>query len=282
MIDISGSVGEAFLRIREERPLIHHMTNLVVTNDTANVTLHLGALPVMAYAAEEVSEMVEQADVLLLNIGTPTPAGIESMLVAGRAANDRGIPIVLDPVGAGATTLRTESSLRLLEELEVAVIRGNAGEIASLTRASGPSRAPGLRGGALVKGVESVAAVDDRAAVARAMAQAAGATVAITGERDIVTDGRRVLRVDNGHRWLTTITGTGGMATTAIAAFAAVEKDYVVAAAGGLACFGVAAELAAQGARGPASFKVALFDRLYALTPEQLAASARITIVEAR
>ncbi|MFW6135924.1 MAG: hydroxyethylthiazole kinase [Chloroflexota bacterium] len=282
MTDINASVGEAFSRIREERPLIHHMTNLVVTNDTANVTLLLGALPVMAYAAEEVAEMVEQADVLLLNIGTPTPTGIESMLVAGRAANDRGIPIVLDPVGAGATALRTESSLRLLEELEVAVIRGNAGEIASLSEASGLSRAPGLRGGALVKGVESVAAVDDRAALARAMAQAAGAVVAITGERDVISDGQRLLTVDNGHRWLTTITGTGGMATTAIAAFAAVEKDYVVAAAGGLACFGVAAELAAQDAQGPASFKVALFDRLYALTPEQLAASARITIVEPR
>jgi hydroxyethylthiazole kinase len=280
MIELNARVGEALSRIREERPLIHHMTNLVVMNDTANVTLHLGALPVMAYAREEVAEMVRQADVLLLNLGTPTPGRVESMLIAGRRANERGIPIVLDPVGAGGTTLRTESSLRLLEELQVAVVRGNAGEIASLSVASGVSEASGLRGGGIVRGVESVAGGNDPAAVAQAMAQEAGAAVAITGERDIVSDGRRTLGVDNGHRWLTTITGTGGMATTAVAAFAAVEEDRLVAAVGGLACFGVAAELAAQEANGPASFKVALFDQIYRLTAEQLARRARITAVE--
>jgi hydroxyethylthiazole kinase len=280
MTGINARVGQALSRIREERPLIHHMTNLVVMNDTANVTLHLGALAVMAYAAEEVAEMVSQADALLLNLGTPTPGRVESMVIAGRRANERDIPIVLDPVGAGATTLRTESSLRLLEELEVAVVRGNAGEIASLSEASGVSEAAGLRGGGVVRGVESVAGGDDPAAVAQAMAREYGAVVAITGERDVVSDGQRLLRVDNGHRWLATITGTGGMVTTAIAAFAAVEKDRLVAAAGGLACFGVAAELAAQEAKGPASFKVALFDQIYCLTAEQLTGSARITAAE--
>lgn len=276
MNEIKARIGLALSRIREERPLIHHMTNLVVMNDTANVTLHLGALPVMAYAAEEVAEMVDQADALLLNLGTPTPARIDSMAIAGHRANDRGIPIVLDPVGAGATTLRTEGSLRLVEELEIFVVRGNGGEIATLGAASGVSKAWGLRGSGKVRGVESVTGGADAAALARAMARRYGPAFAITGKRDVVSDGERILRVDNGHRWLTRITGTGGMATTAIAAFAAVETDRLVAAVGGLVCLGVAAELAAAEVAGPGSFKVALFDQIYRLTAEQLAESARV------
>ncbi|MFO7741505.1 MAG: hydroxyethylthiazole kinase [Anaerolineae bacterium] len=281
MVDVNSRIAQALSRIRQERPLIHHVTNLVVMNDSANLTLHLGALPVMAYALEEVAEMVDQADALLLNLGTPTPARVESMCVGGRRANERGIPVVFDPVGAGATTLRTESSLRLLDELEIAVVRGNAGEIASLGEALGLDTHAGPRRGAMVRGVQSVMGADDPVSVAWALAREVGTTVAITGERDIVSDGRRALRVDNGHRWLTTITGTGGMATTAIAAFAAVEGDHLVAAVGGLACLGVAAELAAPEARGPASFKVALFDRIYALTSEQLAGVARIMPMQA-
>ncbi|MFQ6100304.1 MAG: hydroxyethylthiazole kinase [Anaerolineae bacterium] len=262
---LGTQIAEALLRMRAERPLIHHITNLVAMNDTANVTLHLGALPVMAHAAEEVAEMTGLAGALVLNSGTPDPARVESMLIAGRRANERGIPVVLDPVGAGATTLRTQANVRLLGELEIAVVRGNSGEIGTLSSAGGR-----------VLGVESVEGVRDPTAVAQAMAQEWEAVVAITGERDIVSDGQRVLGVDNGHRWLTTVTGTGCMATTAIAAFAAVERDYLVAAAAGLACFGLAAELAAASAHGPASFKVALFDQIYNLTPEQLAAGARI------
>ena len=281
MTEIHARIGEALMRVRNERPLIHHITNLVVMNDTANVTLLLGALPVMGHACEEVGELVAQADALLLNLGTPTRARLESMLIAGRKANARGIPVVLDPVGAGATQFRTESCLRLLSEVEVAILRGNAGEIASLSTASGLSESAVPRGRRMVKGVESVAEAQDVALLARATARALAQTVAITGPRDIVSDGQRILRIDNGHPLLTTITGTGGMATTAVAAFAAVEDDYVVAAAGGLACLGVAARLAAGEARGPASFKVALFDRIHSLTSEQLAADAHISACEA-
>jgi hydroxyethylthiazole kinase len=209
--------------------------------------------------------MVAMAGALVLNPGTLTPAWVDSMLIAGRRANELGIPIVLDPVGAGATALRTQTNLRLLDELRIAVVRGNAGEIGALSGAGGA-----------VKGVESVGGLRDPVAVARAMAMARETVVAITGQRDIIADGARVLGVDNGHRWLTTLTGTGCMATTAIAAFAAVEHDHLLAAAYGLAAYGLAAELAAAQARGPASFKVAFFDQLYNLTPEQLAAGARI------
>jgi len=265
MSDINNRIAKALFRIREEKPLIHHITNLVVMNDTANVTLHVGALPVMAHAAEEVAEMTSLAGALVLNPGTLTPSWVESMLIAGRQANQQGIPIVLDPVGAGATRLRTQTNLRLLDELRIAVVRGNSGEIGALSGAGG-----------VVKGVESLEGVADPASVAKGMAQRWGTVVAITGRRDIVSDGERVLGVDNGHEWLKTNTGTGCMATTVIAAFAAVERDYLVAAAGGLACFGLAAELAAEKAQGPASFKVALFDQIYNLTPDELAKGARV------
>lgn len=269
MVDLNERIAEALTRIRAEKPLIHHITNLVVMNDTANVTLHVGALPVMAHAAEEVAEMTDMAGALMLNLGTLTPARIESMLIAGRAANARGIPIVLDPVGAGATRLRTRTALRLLEQLKIAVVRGNAGEVGAVSGAGG-----------VVRGVESVEGGGDPVAVTQGLAQAHDTVVAMSGRRDFISDGRRVLGVDNGHAWLTTITGTGCMATTLIAAFAAVERDPLVATAGGLACFGLAAELAAERAAGPASFKVALFDQLYNLTPEQLAAGARVVPLE--
>jgi hydroxyethylthiazole kinase len=262
---INSRVAESLARVRAEKPLIHHITNLVVMNDTANVTLHIGALPVMAHAVEEVAEMVRQAGALLLNTGTLTPAGVESMLIAGRKANELQIPIVLDPVGAGATELRTQTNIHLLDELQMAIVRGNAGEIGVLSGAGG-----------VVKGVESIEGVSEPVAVAQHMARERKTVIAISGKRDVVSDGERVLGVDNGHEWLTTLTGTGCMATTVIAVFAAVERDNVVAAAGGLACFGLAAELAAEKANGPASFKVSLFDQLYNLTPQQVAQGARI------
>jgi hydroxyethylthiazole kinase len=265
MSKINFRAAEDLARVRAEKPLIHHITNLVVMNDTANVTLHVGALPVMAYAAEEVAEMVSKAGALLLNTGTLTPAGVESMLIAGRKANELRIPIVLDPVGAGATALRTQTNIHLLDELQIAIVRGNAGEIGVLSGAGG-----------VVKGVESIEGVADPVAVAQCMARERRTVIAISGKRDVISDGQRVLGVDNGHQWLTTITGTGCMATTVIAAFVAVEDDYLAAAAGGLACFGLAAELAAEKANGPASFKVALFDQLYHLTSQQLAEGARI------
>ncbi len=270
MNDLNLQTGQILARVRQQRPLVHHITNFVVMNDTANVTLHIGALPVMAHAAEEVADMVRLAGALVLNPGTLTPDWVESMLIAGRAANERGIPIVLDPVGAGATPLRTEANRRLLGELQVTVVRGNAGEIGALVGAGGE-----------VKGVESVGALDDPVAVARRAAREWGATVAMTGEHDIVTDGQRVMVVENGHRWLTTITGTGCMATTTVAAFAAVEPDPVVAAACALAYYGRAAELAAEEAKGPASFKVAFFDWLYNMTPEQAEQGARIRVESA-
>ncbi len=251
--------------IRANRPLVHHITNMVVMNDTANVTLHVGALPVMAHAPQEVAEMTGLAGALVLNIGTLTSEWIESMLIAGHRANERMVPIVFDPVGAGATKMRTESSLRLLRELQVAVLRGNAGEIGALAGAGGE-----------VRGVESIRGLDDPSATAMTLAGQYKTVVAITGVRDILSDGGRVFGVDNGHALLSTNTGTGCMSTAIIGAFCAVEKDYLIAAAAALACYGLAAEMAAKEAKGPASFKVALLDNLYNMTPVLLAEGAKI------
>ena len=282
---LNDQIADALARIRTQRPLIHHITNFVVMNDTANLTLHLGALPVMAHAVQEVAEMTGAASALVLNLGTLTLERAEAMWVAGKAANAARIPIVLDPVGVGATRLRTETALRLLRGLEIAVMRGNAGEIAGLAPAPHSTPAPGesvtrqeqaKREPALVRGVESVAQIDDPVALVRATARRWKTTVAITGARDVLSDGNRVLGVDNGHRWLTTVTGTGCMSSAAIAAFASVEPDPLLAAAAGLAAIGLAAERGAQSAHGPASFKVALFDQLYHLTAEDLAAGARV------
>jgi len=261
--ELARTFGTLLARVRVERPLIHHLTNPVVMNDTANLTLLIGALPVMARAREEVADMVNSAGALVLNLGVADPELIETMLVAGRRANERGIPVLLDPVGAGATPYRTAIGLRLLRELKVALVRGNAGEVGTLSGAGGA-----------VKGVESIAGPPDPAAAGDA-ARRWATVVAVTGERDIIADGERTLAVDNGHPWLTRVAGTGCMATSVAAAFAAVEPDPLIAAAAGLAGFGLAAEVAAREATGPASFKVALFDAVYGLTPEQLEAGAR-------
>ncbi|MGQ9482578.1 MAG: hydroxyethylthiazole kinase [Chloroflexus sp.] len=265
---LNERIAELRERVRRQRPLIHHITNFVVMNDTANVTLHIGGLPVMAHDREEVAEMVAAAGALVLNVGTLSPDWIEAMLIAGRRANELGIPIVLDPVGAGATSLRTASDRRLLEELQITVVRGNSGEIGALAGMGG-----------VVKGVEAVVELDDPITAAKALAKQYRTVVAVTGRQDIVTDGNRVYLVDNGHEWLKTLTGTGCSATTVVAAFAAVERDYPFAAAAALACFGVAAELAAPAAKGPASFKVAFYDAIYHLSADQIRAGARVTSV---
>jgi hydroxyethylthiazole kinase len=267
MADLSAVIANLLDEVRRSRPLVHHITNFVVMNDTANVTLHIGALPVMAQAQEEVADMVSRAGSLLLNLGTPGPERLASMLIAGRQANALRVPIVLDPVGVGATPFRTNNTTRLLEELEVAIVRGNLAEMSTLAGIGGQ-----------VKGVESVGG-GDPVGVARQMARRWGLTAAITGARDIISDGQWTVAVDNGHEWLTTITGSGCMSTAMIAAFAAVRPEPLLSATAGLACFGLAAELAADSTSGPGSFKVALFDALYHLSPEEVRSGTRTELL---
>jgi hydroxyethylthiazole kinase len=257
--------GESLRRLRETRPLVHQITNYVVMNETANATLALGALPVMAHAPEEVEEMVGIAGALVLNIGTLSSSWVEAMLRAGRAANARGVPVVLDPVGAGATRYRTETALRILDEVDVAVLRGNAGEVATLAGVD-----------AEVRGVESIGTADTAAQVAKRAASTLGVVASVTGSVDHVSDGERVVAVENGHPLLASITGTGCMSSAVTGAFLAVRRDDPLeAAAEALAAFGVAGENAAPGAKGPGSFHVNLYDALAALDPELLDERAR-------
>lgn len=247
----------AFSRLKEHKPLVHHITNFVVMNDTANITLAIGALPVMAHALEEVEDMVRIASALVLNIGTLTPLQIEAMLRAGKQANIQNIPIVLDPVGAGATPLRTKSALHLLTELKIAVLRGNAAEIGNLIGVSGETR-----------GVEAISITADPATVAQQAARKFNCTVAITGAVDIITDGTRLVHVSNGHPLLATITGSGCMSTSLIGAFLAVEPDPLLATTTALAAMGIAGELASSLAAGPGTFRAHLLDSIAQLNPD--------------
>ncbi len=268
MLHPADRAAENLKKIRADKPLIHNITNFVVMNFTANVLLASGASPVMAHAANEVEEMASMARALVLNIGTLTDTWVEAMIMAGRRCSELGTPIVLDPVGAGATALRTAAARRILEETSVGIIRGNSSEILSLASEE-----------AKTKGVDTLHTVDEAARSAEMLAGELGATLAITGPVDLVTDGERMVRVANGDPLMPYVTGTGCAATAVIGAFAAVDADPLAAAATALAFFGLAGERAGKSASGPGSFVVALLDALYNLTPEELHAGCRITTV---
>jgi len=259
------NAGQSLRTLRERKPLVHQITNYVVMNETANATLALGALPVMAHAREEVEEMVGIAGALVLNIGTLSPPWVDAMVAAGRAANERGVPVVLDPVGAGATRYRTETAKRILSEVDVTVVRGNAGEVATLVGAK-----------AEVRGVESIDAGGDAATLALEAARALGTIASVTGPVDHVSDGETVIAIANGHPLLASITGTGCMSSALTGCFLAVAESPFAGAAEALVAFGVAGEDAAREARGPGSFHVALYDALAALDPATLDARAKL------
>jgi hydroxyethylthiazole kinase len=260
------SPGATLRAMREQKPLVHQITNYVVMNETANATLALGALPVMAHAQEEVEEMARIASSLVLNIGTLSEHWVEAMLLAGRTATARRIPVVLDPVGAGATAYRTATARRILDQVDVTVLRGNAGEVATLVGAQ-----------AEVRGVESIGAGMEPAELAREAARRLGVVASVTGPVDHVSDGERVLAVANGHELLATVTGTGCMSSALTGCFLAAKPgEPLEAAAEALAAFGVAAEDAAAGAAGPGTFHARLYDALYALDPETLDGRTRI------
>jgi hydroxyethylthiazole kinase len=252
--------------VRSERPLVHNITNYVVMNVTANALLAAGASPVMAHAGEEVEEMVSMAGALVLNIGTLSPQWVDAMLLAGRRANERGVPVILDPVGSGATSFRTETARRILMEVEVGVVRGNASEVLSLAST-----------GSRTKGVDAVHGVEEATETAFRLAGDLSTTLVITGAEDLVTNGDRVLHVRNGHELMGRITGSGCMATSLIGAFHAVDRDAVTASATALAFFGLAGERAAAESRGPGTFQAALLDALYGLAPRELGQGARIS-----
>ncbi|GAB2565296.1 hydroxyethylthiazole kinase [Gracilibacillus alcaliphilus] len=252
-------------QVRQQQPLIHNITNQVVMNFTANGLYAVGAAPVMAHAKEEVEEMARQAGALVLNIGTLSKIQIEAMILAGKAANQAGVPVVLDPVGVGATPFRTASAKQILQEVEIACIRGNAGEIANLA---------GIE--AKVKGVEGVASIEDDDFARQAFASLQVPLV-ITGAEDILIDNEQTIVITNGDPLLTKITGTGCLLSAVVAAFIAVHDQVLEAAAAAVSYYGVAAEQAAAGNKYPGSFQVAFLNELYRLEAEEISLHQRMT-----
>lgn len=262
---LAQRAAENLRKVREKKPLVHSITNLVTMNYTANVLLACGAAAIMAHGDEEVEEVVDLCDALVLNLGTLTQGRVETMLKAGKRAGLRGIPIVLDPVGSGATTLRTGAAKRLLGELPIRVIRGNPSEVLSLARQRAGS-----------KGVESMHLVEEALDAGVSIAKAHSLTVAVTGKIDVVTDGSTIYRVHNGHAMMAYVTGAGCAATSLIAAFLSVDPDPLGAAATALAYLGLAGEKAGGEGDGPGSFQIKLLDALYSTKDEDLKRHARI------
>lgn len=252
--------------VRAQRPLVHHLTNWVTIYDCAQVVKSLGASPVMAHAPEEVADMTGLASSLVLNIGTLTTDFIASMLTAAQAANRRSIPVVLDVCGAGATAFRDQMCAKLIGEAKIDIIKGNASEIARIAGEDIRTR-----------GVDTGEVASDLRAIAQGLARAKACTVVITGETDIVSDSDQTYLVRNGHAMMAHVVGTGCMAASVIGTFAgAAPQSLAAAAAAGLSCYGIAGELAANEYQAPMAFKHGLLDKLYTLSPEDVATRQRV------
>lgn len=257
MSDVTAvRLAEVLARVRAQAPLVHSMTNAVVTTFTANVLLAIGASPIMTQAQDELEEIAAIAAALNVNIGTLEPASASAMRRAAGLMTARGKPFVLDPVGAGATSYRTRTALDLVA-LGPRILRGNPGEIGAIAAARA-GRAPA----SAMRGVDSLTGPDAVAGAAAALAADEGLTVAMTGATDIVTDGSRQARVSGGSATMTRITGTGCALTAAVGACAAVEDDPFIAALAAVALFKGAAGAASRTARGPGSLAIHFLDCL--------------------
>lgn len=258
MIDISSLVRDLNL-IRERSPLIHNITNYVVMNNTANALLSIGASPVMAHAVDEVVEMVNISSALVINIGTLDAEWVKAMLIAGKAAQVKKIPIIFDPVGAGATSYRTRVCRQILEECKPSIIRGNASEIMALVNSN-----------VKTKGVDSTSSSDSALDSAKIVADETGAVVVISGQTDYITNGQITEMVSNGNTLMSWVTGMGCTATSIVAAFAAVNPNMLEAATHGMAVMGISGELAAAKSQGNGSMQVHFLDELFNLNENTL------------
>lgn len=271
----ANAIWADVLAVRHQAPLVHSITNFVVTNYNANALLAMGAAPVMAHAHEEVQDMARLAQALVLNIGTLDPYWVASMKLAFDVAKARGIPTVLDPVGAGATNYRNATLRELLELGSPTVVRGNASEIMSVAGLAAAS-----------KGVESLATSDQAIDAARSLAQSAGCAVCVSGQVDHVFDSDgRWLALSNGHEWMTRITGMGCSATALVGAFAAVQPDAWRATASAMAYFGVVGEWAAQQTQsagaGVGMLQFRMLDGLQLMTRDEFAARLKLVVHKA-
>jgi len=266
-MDMKTTTAEFLDRIRTAAPLVHNITNFVVMNPSANILLATGASPVMAHSRKEVADMAAMAGALVLNIGTLAEKWIEAMVLAAKAANQRGIPVILDPVGAGATSYRTRTVKHILDETKISVIRGNASEVLSLAVDD-----------VKTKGVDSSLSLSAEIGdAAGAIARQHGCIVAISGEIDLITDGNRVLRVANGVPLMTRVTGLGCGLSAVAGAFCAVARDdLLTATAAAFGFYGLCGELALGISDRPGSFYVAFLDSLYSVGSAEIREYLRI------
>ncbi|MBK5240961.1 hydroxyethylthiazole kinase [Clostridium sp.] len=275
-METNKKIIELLNNVKLKNPLVHHITNYVTVNDCANITLAIGGSPVMAEDINEVCDMVELASALVINIGTLNATSIKSMITAGKRANELNIPVILDPVGAGATSYRTDTAKRIIGEVKLAVIRGNLSEIKTLS---------GIE--AKTKGVDACVNVSDNSnelmmekEMAIVLANKLNTVVAITGVIDIITDGKILYTVENGHKMMCKVTGTGCMCTSLIGSYLGAGDNTLLAALAGVVSMGIAGEIAYEGLDkskgGTGSLKVKIIDAIYNLSEDDIMKRSKI------
>ena len=269
--EVVTKIGNLLDEVRNKKPLVHNITNYVTVNDCANILLAIGASPIMADDIREAADITGISSALVINIGTLNERTIQSMIASGKKANELKIPVVFDPVGAGASAFRNETTKKLLEEVKISVLRGNMSEIKFIS---------GLQ--STTKGVdasESDAKTgnDEGINVAKNLANKLNCTVAITGATDIISDGKRVAILENGTKMLSNVTGTGCMTTALIGAFCGGGSDYFIGAVSGIISMGIAGEVALEkaGNVGTGSFHIAIIDAISNLNPKVIEEMAK-------
>lgn len=273
--EIVVKIGNLLSEVRNNKPLVHNITNYVTVNDCANILLAIGASPIMADDIKEAADITKISSALVINIGTLNERTIESMIISGKKANELNIPVIFDPVGAGASEFRNETTKRILEEVKISVLRGNMSEIKFIS---------GL--GASTKGVDAAesdleSGNDEGVKVAKDLAKKFNCIVAITGATDIVSDGNRVAILENGTKMLANVTGTGCMTTALVGAFCGAGRDYFIGAVSGITAMGISGEIALEkaGKIGTGSFHIAIIDAISNLDSEIINKMTRIKVL---
>jgi len=275
-MEINNKIITLLNKLREKTPLVHQITNYVTVNDCANITLAIGASPVMADDINEASEMVSISSSLVLNIGTLNSRSVESMIKAGIRANELKIPVILDPVGAGATSYRTETCKRIISEVRLAVIRGNLSEIKTIYGIESKTKG--------VDSSESLSVDSDEFSKGKRMAIALAnkleTIIAITGEVDLITDGKTLYTVSNGHKIMSKVTGTGCMCTAVIGSYLGAGDNNLIATLAGIVSMGIAGEIAHESldknSEGPGTFRVKMLDAIYNLSETEIMERSKI------
>ncbi len=268
-LTMAAKAADLIIKVREQVPLVHQITNYVTVGDCANATLAIGASPIMADDIKEAEEITAISSALVINIGTLNERTVASMIASGKQANQLGIPVVFDPVGAGASKLRNETVKAILDQVKITILRGNLSEVSFVA-----GQAASTRG----VDVSDADAKNDGAVIAHAVSHKYRCVTAITGAVDMISDGMRTITIRNGHPMLSKVTGTGCVTTALTASFAGVTQDYLTAAVSGITAMGIAGEIAYEqsGKKGTGSFRITLMDTLSLLDKTTMEKRAKI------